>query len=447
MKNTNTMRLFIVVTLLVTAFLLACTNEDINDAEYNDNKEPQEEVSVIRTVETAQAELEEFLEQLNTLQTRSGETPKVREIANCLTYKLNTSTRGEAKTDTNSDDANYDVLVYIFNLKNDAGYAIMSGNQNREALLGFIESGNITEETVIESPAAIYVLDRIENYMTGGPIDTIDDGEGNPIYPPVLGAEYSPWEVKHFPSKGKAFVNWGQHHPYNNLAPMHGDDKTLAGCVATATAQLLAFFQYPPSYNGYKFDWSEMSKHMARFEGYRYAPSYSQIARLFQLINLKHNLDMNYGVDGSGTQASNIVRTLSNLGFYNPGQYAEYDTDIALNELKTGYPVVAAGYGKKKVERILGIKVKTTYSNGHVFLLDGVIERTRTVTYLRDFVIINTVEEKQYLVHCNMGWDGLSNGYFFSGIFNAENPQMPSDTRSSGYNFKYKQRMVYGIRK
>lgn len=41
-------------------------------------------------------------------------------------------------------------------------------------------------------------------------------------------------------------TSWHQRSPYNNYCPMGDGGRTVVGCVATATAQILAYWQWPP---------------------------------------------------------------------------------------------------------------------------------------------------------------------------------------------------------
>ena len=40
-------------------------------------------------------------------------------------------------------------------------------------------------------------------------------------------------------------IQWGQAQPYNELCPIVYKEKTLTGCVATAMAQVMHYYQYP----------------------------------------------------------------------------------------------------------------------------------------------------------------------------------------------------------
>ncbi len=50
--------------------------------------------------------------------------------------------------------------------------------------------------------------------------------------------------------------SWHQGEPYNNLCPMGDGGRTVVGCVATATAQILNYWKWPPSGTGtHSYTW------------------------------------------------------------------------------------------------------------------------------------------------------------------------------------------------
>ncbi len=59
---------------------------------------------------------------------------------------------------------------------------------------------------------------------------------------------------------------------------------------------------------------------------------------------------------------------------------------------------------------------------GHAWVCDGYVKRERSyITYDVDAnEIADSGKEHEYYLHCNWGWDGKRNGYFFDGVFDAE---------------------------
>lgn len=61
---------------------------------------------------------------------------------------------------------------------------------------------------------------------------------------------------------------------------------------------------------------------------------------------------------------------------------------------------------------------------GHAWLVDGYLnqERTRKVIDRSTNETISSSKETRLLVHCNWGWGGYRDGYFYPGVFNSNNP-------------------------
>ena len=66
---------------------------------------------------------------------------------------------------------------------------------------------------------------------------------------------------------------------------------------------------------------------------------------------------------------------------------------------------------------------------GHAWVIDGVLEREKTYTYYNyDGQIVQVVPSKASYFHCNWGWYGMHNGFFFKEIFNAAAGPVFNDT-------------------
>ena len=67
----------------------------------------------------------------------------------------------------------------------------------------------------------------------------------------------------------------------------------------------------------------------------------------------------------------------------------------------------------------------------HIFWnLDGWLYRTRYIkTYYRNGTVSQRGPFGQTLVHCNFGWEGVADGYYYDGIFDlSKGPVMPEDS-------------------
>jgi hypothetical protein len=125
---------------------------------------------------------------------------------------------------------------------------------------------------------------------------------------------------------------WHQHPPYNNYCPMGDGGRCVVGCVATATAQIMRYWNWPPSGSGTKsytwdgddscdgpvvgggtlsatfsdpYDWNNMPDHCQS------GCSETQKRALAELCyEVGVALRMDYGVCGSGASSGNINNAL-----------------------------------------------------------------------------------------------------------------------------------------
>ncbi|MCI1647829.1 MAG: C10 family peptidase [Bacteroides sp.] len=189
-------------------------------------------------------------------------------------------------------------------------------------------------------------------------------------------------------------VNWNQSTPYNKYCPSDEKGRALVGCVAVAMAQAMSVSRYPskpvgtysyvsPNYgtlyinydNESAYNWSNI------ISG---ANSKDEVAHL--LYHCGVALQMDYGVDASGTQSSYIATALkrnfsysSSVVYYARSSYTGDWKQLIINELQSGRPVCYSGQDIKK-------------GYGHCFNLDGY--------------------DGNNMFHVNWGWGGANNGYF-----------------------------------
>lgn len=189
-------------------------------------------------------------------------------------------------------------------------------------------------------------------------------------------------------------VNWNQSKPYNKYCPSNSSGQAIVGCVAVAMAQAMTVCQYPQRPSG-EYSYSSPN-YGTQYINYNQEPVYNwnailsgannkdDVARL--LWHCGVSIDMNYGVDGSGTQSSYIATALRrNFGYtesvkyYSRSGYSGDWKSLIVNELKGGRAVCYSGADLKK-------------GYGHCFNLDGY--------------------DGNNMFHVNWGWGGANNGYF-----------------------------------
>ena len=223
-------------------------------------------------------------------------------------------------------------------------------------------------------------------------------------------------------------TTWGQGYGYNNYTPNLGcsnysNGNAPTGCVATATAQVMKYFQHPATYN-----WSAMPNNFG-------SNATSQL-----MVDIGSTSSMDYGCDGSGTKLYKLVRPnpfqLSNNPFknvfgYTNALFGDFNRNTVVSELSQNKPVIMSGGEKKYWAGLIPY-----YADGHAWVADG---------YMRGFACFydnygNVNGGYGYLLfHLNWGW-----GYSYrhlNGFFGFNNFSVNGDS------YNYKRKMIYGIRK
>lgn len=231
-------------------------------------------------------------------------------------------------------------------------------------------------------------------------------------------------------------IAWNQGDPYNLLCPTltnaSGEtERTVTGCVATATAQVMRYYKWPAkgtgsnSYTWEKggktlsvdfskstYDWDNMTE---TYNSNSSTTEKNAVAKLMYDCGVSCNMEYNLSsAGGSAASAYDQVEGLYNYFGYDLGMehltrdyYKLTDwNSIIKNEIDNSRPILYRGTGN---------------GGGHAFIIDGY----NTSGYF----------------HFNWGWGGSSDGYF---VTTALNPgELGIGGGAGGYN--YNQGMTIGI--
>ena len=209
-------------------------------------------------------------------------------------------------------------------------------------------------------------------------------------------------------------TRWNQSSPYNLHCPdSNGQGQhALTGCVATAMAQIIRYWEYPAqgvgtktytcnnasSSNNYYGDYGTLTANFGIGSyNYNYMPEVidnnSSSAQINAVARLSYHcgvsVQMTYGIYASAASTSLAVNALSNYfkysttyntltpEFKNKSNYSESDWEnLIKSELNAWRPVIYSGSG----------------TGGHAFICDGY--------------------DNQGYYHFNWGWGGYLDGYF-----------------------------------
>lgn len=280
------------------------------------------------------------------------------------------------------------VDFYVFNHASDAGYVIVSADDQLVPVLGYADSGSFSAQDIPDGLQ--YWLDEYQRqieYLHQHPEQ-------------VRAAQTQATEVKPLLS-----CNWNQSAPYNNNCPIYsGSTRCVTGCVATATAQIMYYHKWPlkgtgshsytSSSQGYNlsanfgnstYDWANM---VDNYGSSNTSVQNAAVARLMSDVGI--SVDMDYG-QSSGAVSADVATALPTyFGYDKSIVYLDRDAygietweAMIRNEHNAGRPVFYKGRSDE---------------GGHAFVCDGY--------------------DTEGYFHFNWGWGGMSNGYFILSILN-----------------------------
>ncbi len=385
--------------------------------------------------------------------TRSGYTKVVADLFPLSDMRSSFSTRSGTK-----DDAKVTENIYVVNYADNEGFAILAADTSMETILAYSDQGNITD--TMDNPGVRMFMDMIPAYAsTQLARNSIRDSM--PLeeqYPPqselLLRREYT--QISPF-----APIRWSQWVPFNDglnfpdwlKCSNSPNGNPPAGCVAIAILQIMAANQYPTSFqvsNGwYSCDWN-------KWRGYQYganfpADSYDRRAVAALVKEIGSAVDMSYGCDGSSSNVDKANDALRNRFNYATDGIYSFQADRIKSDLSNKRAIYVRAYA---TENWIG------YSDGHAWVIDGykdvdqiwgVYNNVYDPDYnliRQDFVKERKEKETRWL-HCNFGWGGTGNGYYYVGVFNTEFPNEldPGCSRpSEHYYYRFKLEIIKNIR-
>ena len=220
-------------------------------------------------------------------------------------------------------------------------------------------------------------------------------------------------------------TTWNQTSPYNGQCPLIRGQRSVTGCVATAMAQVMKYWEYPPrgkgslSYRPQQLDY-DLSINFDETE--------------FDWDNM---LD-SYGRNTTSVQNNAVATLMKACGYsvkmdYSPWSSGAYSRDIA-NALKTyfGYDQGAGlkdrdGYTSQEAWNNM---VYQELVNVGPVILDGLSQDGAHC------FVCDGYDGKGYF-HINWGWGGLSDGYFLlNELTPGEVGVGGGDGHYSGYNMR-----------
>ncbi|MBR6283388.1 MAG: C10 family peptidase [Muribaculaceae bacterium] len=324
---------------------------------------------------------------------------------------------------------------YVFNRSTDGGFVIVGGDDATLPVWGYAESGTFDADALPDNMR--WWLEEYQRQLQ--------------------------WLHEHHKAAPRRAVAidtavepllrtlWNQCKPYNDMCPKVSYSSGMlaygnhapSGCVATAVAQIMNYYQWPARGNG-THSYSCRVTYDKNWQGYTTTLSanfsesvydWDNMADIYYFLNDDYNtvyarsadgegsiatraqqnavaklmsdlgvaLEMSYGTKGSGAMSEDVPDALATYFHYTRGGYLmrDYyvgDWDACLRrELDEARPLYYSGQAN---------------NGGHAFVLDGY--------------------DTEGYFHVNWGWGGRSNGYFISSLLSPSDQGVGSF--EGGYN-------------
>lgn len=323
---------------------------------------------------------------------------------------------------------------YIFNNEG-GGFVIVAGDDCATPILGYSAEGSIDPNDL-----PIQLEELLNAYAEEIQLAVENNDQPTDSIQALWDAYYRAPQSQNATAAVSALIttSWDQYPRYNNKCPSDASLSSLGGhpttgCVATAMAQIMKYWEYPKKGYGSKsyrserygtlsadfgstaYDWDNMPLKLSSSTS---STQNNAVATLMYHCGVA--VSMNYNSDGRGSSGAYVVdigygqasaegALTAYFGYATTVTGKKYDqsttsaqwTNMLKTELNNKMPVLYAGYNPN--------------GGGHAFICDGYDSNNK--------------------FHFNWGWGGSANGYF----------SLTALTPSS-HNYSAGQQAVIGIK-
>ena len=321
--------------------------------------------------------------------------------------------------------------LYVFTHPMGKGFVIVAADDCVQPIIGY----SLSTSFVFPLPAHVQAHlqsyeEEIAYYKSAGIRATAEISE---LWQSMLNGSYTPRNTTSVAPM--LTTTWDQSPYYNSLCPDSAGIHAVTGCAATATAQVMKFWNWPvtgtgsntytddnfgtltANFGATNYQWSMMPNAL---NSQSTAAQINAVATLMFHVGVA--IEMDYGINSSGAYTNSYgystlacsENALKDYFGYKSTLHSVYKEDVTdavwisvlTSELDAGRPVLERGSG----------------SGGHAFVCDGY--------------------DNNGMFHINWGWGSAYDGYF---AHNALNPGGGGTGSSSTHSYNDSQALVVGI--
>lgn len=376
--------------------------------------------------ETALENLKLFLETLPDAQGETRAGLSGRRVASILPLKtVSARTRSASASGVEN-------LLYVVVFEDGQGSAILGADTRVNPVYAVLDKTVLTPDDFELRDSVGFVGDeeegiRIKDFLVKIILDDVSDNLDQPADPlpgagggieiggdwgdPTPAPKYRTAIVDKTTQSPLLQTKWDQWSPYNDECDWNSTHtgRCPAGCTNIAVGQILTYNQSGASISiaGDSFSWSLING--CKYGVYQSVDAKSEVARFIHTLGVK--MGTTYSDLSSETYVSKVPGMLIQAGLRN-ASLISYTKNSGKNMICT-----------KKVPFFIHGTHAANVNSGHHWVIDGWNEYTKQ-SWMTTFGPNNQVnpevllsEEYYCLVHCNFGWGGECDGYYWFDLF------------------------------
>ncbi|MDB5284763.1 MAG: Peptidase family protein [Bacteroidota bacterium] len=344
-----------------------------------------------------------------------------------------TTINAELKFTKTETDGTVD--FYVFDINPAHGFVIISADDNITPVIGYSTEANFNNNfnnTAVAdwmNHASVHIYKAITEHVAA-------DAHISSLWSSYAQGN-NPSANKSLPVAPLLTTTWDQEPFYNQYAPFNNADqqRCLTGCVATAMAQIMKFWNYPAQGEG-QYSYSNAQP--------MYRHNYGNQAANFGATTYNWPAMPN-SIDTTNTDVATLmyqcgVAVSMDYGDENEGGSGAYVLQADVANWQHSAQFAYTNYFKYNMQTMQGVYQADYTSADWIALLKNELSAGRPIQYQGEdasrggHTWVCDGYDANDMLHMNWGWGGSDNGYFTL-----------SSLTASGFNFSNNEEALIGI--